>query len=133
MSVSSMRGQRHSNALNKECERPTLHPSAAQALYARVWGGTTSRKRRCCCSAAWFHQASGQEPCAGPARERPCHTLQDRTVELEEWYLNQCTEAVVCITDVLQNSPFQRVCLERLFKRTLYSNIYRLTTVCRGS
>lgn len=41
-SVSSMRGQRHSSALIKECERPAIYPGADQDLCMRVWGKATS-------------------------------------------------------------------------------------------
>ena len=71
-SVSSMRGQRHSNVLIKECERQTVHPSATRALYVREWGRETGVL------------LNSMASCAGPAGDGRCHTRQDRPAELEE-------------------------------------------------
>lgn len=72
-SVSNIRGQRHSSALIKGCERRTVHHKAIWASCAKAtsWEeGIVAQKRGYC----GFCQASGQDPCTGPARERvlPC-------------------------------------------------------------
>lgn len=101
--------------------RQIVHPSATQALYMGVWrrfredSGATAQRHG-------FHQASGQEPCAGSA------TLSRRG--LQSWkngILINIPDVVICLTVALQNSLLWRVCIPYSSDAAIARNVFGIS------